>query len=48
MEDEIMKNFLSINEQNCSPTIGKYSSRKETFYEDIKNGKNKEQIKNIL
>lgn len=36
MEDEIMKNFLSINEQNCSPTIGKYSSKKETFYEDIK------------
>ena len=36
MEDEIMKNFLSINEQNCSPTIGKYSSKKETFYKDIK------------
>ena len=36
MEDEIMKNFLSINEQNCSPTNGKYSSKKETFYEDIK------------
>ena len=36
MEDEIMKNFLSINEQNCSPTTGKYSSKKETFYEDIK------------
>ena len=36
MEGEIMKNFLSINEQNCSPTTGKYSSKKETFYEDIK------------
>lgn len=30
-----MEKFLSINEQNCSPTIGKYSSKKETFYEDI-------------
>lgn len=36
MEDEVMKNFLSINKQNCSPTIGKYSSKKETFHEDIK------------
>lgn len=36
MEDEIIKNFLSINEQNGSPTIGKYSSKKETFYEDIR------------
>ena len=35
MEDEIMEKFLSINEQNCNPTIGKYSSKKETFYEDI-------------
>lgn len=30
-----MEKFLSINEQNCNPTIGKYSSKKETFYEDI-------------
>ena len=36
MENEIMEKFLSINEQNCNPTIGKYSSKKETFYEDIK------------
>lgn len=35
MEDEIMEKFLSINEQDCNPTIGKYSSKKETFYEDI-------------
>lgn len=35
MENEIMEKFLSINEQNCNPTIGKYSSKKETFYEDI-------------
>lgn len=36
MEDEIMEKFLSINEQTCNTTIGKYSSKKETFYEDIK------------
>ena len=35
MEDEIMEKFLSINEQNCNTTMGKYSSKKETFYEDI-------------
>ena len=31
-----MEKFLSINEQNNSPTIGKYSSKKETFFEDIR------------
>lgn len=36
MEDEIMEKFLSINEQTCNTTIGKYSSKKATFYEDIK------------
>lgn len=30
-----MEKFLSINEQNCDTTMGKYSSKKETFYEDI-------------
>ena len=37
MEKEILEKFLSINEQNCNPTIGKYSSKKETFFEDIEN-----------
>lgn len=37
MEDEIIKKFLSVKEQTCNTTNGKYSSKKETFYEDIKN-----------
>lgn len=36
MEDEIMKNFLSINQQISSPTMGKYSAKRETFFDDIK------------
>ena len=35
MEDEIMRKFLSVNKQSNSPRIGKYASKKETFYEDI-------------
>ena len=48
MEKEILEKFLSINEQNCNPTIGKYSSKKETFFEDLekwqKERRNKENI----
>ena len=35
MEEKILEKFLSINEQNCNPQIGKYSSKRESFYEDI-------------
>lgn len=48
VDDEIMEKFLSINEQNCNPTIGKYSSKKETFYEDIKKWQEERTNKNNI
>ncbi len=46
MEEEIMNQFLSINEQNCNPTMGKYSSKKETFFEDIEKWQREKNNKN--
>ena len=40
MEDEIMRKFLSVKKQSNSPRIGKYASKKETFYEDIEKWQN--------
>lgn len=48
MEYEIMEKFLSINEQNCNTTMGKYSSKKETFYEDIKKWQEEKANKNNI
>lgn len=48
MEDEIMEKFLSINEQTCNTTIGKYSSKKETFYEDIRKWQEEKANKNNI
>lgn len=36
MEEEIISKFLPINDTNSSPTCGKYSAQKETFFEDIR------------
>lgn len=35
-----MRKFLSVNKQSNSPRIGKYASKKETFYEDIEKWQN--------
>ena len=35
MEEEIISKFLPINDTGASPTCGKYSAQKETFFEDI-------------
>ena len=48
MENEIMEKFLPINEPNCNPTMGKYSSKKETFYEDIKKWQEERMNKNNI
>ncbi len=47
MEEEIISKFLPIDDINTSPTCGKYSAQKETFFEDIKKwqeGKNENDI----
>jgi len=35
-EQEIIKKFISIDIKSSDPTIGKYSSKKKSFYDDIK------------
>ena len=37
LEEEIVKDFISINIKNEDPTIGKYSSKKSSFYNDVSN-----------
>ncbi len=36
IEEEIIKDFISIAGKSLDPTIGKYSSKKNSFYKDIK------------
>ena len=36
IEEEIIKDFISIAGKSLDPTIGKYSSKKNIFYKDIK------------
>jgi len=36
-EQQIMEKFIPIDSESKDPTIGKYSSKKKSFYEDIKN-----------
>ena len=45
-EERVISEFISINEKQTNPRIGKYSSKKDSFYKDIRNwqeGKNIEQ-----
>ena len=36
-EERVISEFISINEKQTNPRIGKYSSKKDSFYKDIKN-----------
>lgn len=35
-EEDIIKCFISINDKDVNPTIGKYASKKKSFYDDVK------------
>ncbi len=47
LEEEIIKNFISITDKNSDPTIGKYSSKKNSFYEDIKKWQSDKKISEL-
>lgn len=34
-EERVISEFISINEKQTNPRIGKYSSKKDSFYKDI-------------
>ena len=45
-EEEIIKDFISVNEKSNDTTAGKYSSKKQSFYSDIKKWQMNRRIKN--
>ena len=47
VEKEIMEKFISISEKSLNPTIGKYSSKKNSFYEDIKKWQSDKKINEL-
>lgn len=46
-EEEIIKDFISVNEKSNDTTAGKYSSKKQSFYSDIKKWQMDRRIKNF-
>lgn len=47
VEKEIMEKFISISEKSLNTTIGKYSSKKNSFYEDIKKWQSDKKINEL-
>lgn len=47
VEKEIIKDFISITDKSLDPTIGKYSSKKNSFYEDIKKWQSDKKINEL-